>query len=73
MSMIRTQIPMSANASEGLRCATAAAAYDAIVITVGHREYHDWGVAGIRAFRQTNAVIYDVKYVRRVRWTGVCS
>jgi UDP-N-acetyl-D-galactosamine dehydrogenase len=41
----------------------AAAAYDAIVIAVGHREYHDWGVAGIRAFGKQNAVIYDVKYV----------
>jgi len=41
----------------------AARAYDAIVITVGHREYHDWGVAGIRSFARPNAVIYDVKYV----------
>jgi len=41
----------------------AVAAYDAIVIAVGHREYHDWGVAGIRAFGKQHAVIYDVKYV----------
>jgi len=41
----------------------AVAAYDAIVIAVGHREYHDWGVSGIRAFGKQNAVIYDVKYV----------
>jgi len=40
-----------------------AAGYDAIVIAVGHREYHAWGVAGIRAFAKPNAVIYDVKYV----------
>jgi len=40
-----------------------AAAYDAIVISVGHRQYRDWGVAGIRAFAKPNAVIYDVKYV----------
>ena len=38
-------------------------AYDAVVIAVGHREYHDWGVAGIRAFAKPNSVIYDVKYV----------
>ena len=38
-------------------------AYDAIIIAVGHREYHDWGVAGIRVFAKPNAVIYDVKYV----------
>jgi UDP-N-acetyl-D-galactosamine dehydrogenase len=43
--------------------APSAAAYDAIVITVGHREYQDWGVAGIRALAKPNAVIYDVKYV----------
>jgi UDP-N-acetyl-D-galactosamine dehydrogenase len=40
-----------------------AAAYDAIVISVGHRQYRDWGVAGIRALAKPNAVIYDVKYV----------
>ena len=38
-------------------------AYDAIVIAVGHREYQDWGVAGIRVLAKPNAVIYDVKYV----------
>ena len=38
-------------------------AYDAIVIAVGHSQYHDWGVAGVRAFAKPNAVIYDVKYV----------
>jgi UDP-N-acetyl-D-galactosamine dehydrogenase len=38
-------------------------AYDAIVIAVGHSQYHEWGVAGIRAFAKPNAVLYDVKYV----------
>ena len=38
-------------------------AYDAVVIAVGHSQYHEWGVAGIRAFAKPNAVIYDVKYV----------
>ena len=38
-------------------------AYDAILIAVGHREYHEWGIGGIRAFAKPNAVIYDVKYV----------
>jgi len=37
--------------------------YDAILIAVGHREYHEWGAGGIRAFAKPNAVIYDVKYV----------
>jgi UDP-N-acetyl-D-galactosamine dehydrogenase len=37
--------------------------YDAIVIAVGHRQYREWGAAGIRAFAKPNAVIYDVKYV----------
>ena len=33
------------------------------MISVGHRQYRDWGVAGIHAFAKPNAVIYDVKYV----------
>jgi UDP-N-acetyl-D-galactosamine dehydrogenase len=38
-------------------------AYDAIIVAVGHREYHELGVAGIRLLAKPNAVIYDVKYV----------
>jgi UDP-N-acetyl-D-glucosamine/UDP-N-acetyl-D-galactosamine dehydrogenase len=41
----------------------AAGAYDAVVIAVGHREYHEWGTEGIRRLARPNAVIYDVKYV----------
>jgi UDP-N-acetyl-D-galactosamine dehydrogenase len=37
--------------------------YDAIIIAVGHREYHELGAAGIRALAKPNSVIYDVKYV----------
>ena len=40
-----------------------AAAYDAIVIAVGHRQFHALGAEGIRAFGKPGAVIYDVKYV----------
>jgi len=40
-----------------------AAGYDAIVVAVGHREFHALGAEGIRAFGKPGAVIYDVKYV----------
>ena len=40
-----------------------AGAYDAIVLAVAHREFCALGVAGVRAFAKSNAVIYDVKYV----------
>ena len=39
------------------------AAYDAIVVAVAHRQFHELGAAGIRAFGKPDAVIYDVKYV----------
>lgn len=37
--------------------------YDAIVIAVAHRQFHELGAAGIRAFGKPDAVVYDVKYV----------
>ncbi len=37
--------------------------YDAIVIAVGHDQFHQLGVAGIRAFGKPESVIYDVKHV----------
>ena len=40
-----------------------AGAYDAIVIAVAHRQFHELGAAGIRAFGKPEAVVYDVKYV----------
>ncbi|NID14082.1 Vi polysaccharide biosynthesis UDP-N-acetylglucosamine C-6 dehydrogenase TviB [Luteibacter yeojuensis] len=38
-------------------------AYDAIVVAVAHRQFHELGAAGIRAFGKPDAVVYDVKYV----------
>jgi UDP-N-acetyl-D-galactosamine dehydrogenase len=38
-------------------------AYDAIVLAVGHKQFSDMGVSGIRAFGKPGAVLYDVKYV----------
>lgn len=38
-----------------------AGAYDAVIVAVGHREFAELGVAGIRAFGKPNAVLYDVK------------
>ncbi|MBF0177475.1 MAG: Vi polysaccharide biosynthesis UDP-N-acetylglucosamine C-6 dehydrogenase TviB [Magnetococcales bacterium] len=38
-------------------------AYDAVVIAVGHQQFRDMGVAGIRAFGKPHAVLYDLKYV----------
>ncbi len=44
-----------------LREAPAKGLYSAIVLAVGHREFADWGVAGIKAFGEPNVVLYDVK------------
>lgn len=37
--------------------------YDAIVLAVGHRQFSEMGVAGIRAIGKPGAVLYDIKYV----------
>src|ERR1700754_1066186 len=49
----------------GLRTVGApqAGAYDAIIVAVAHRQFHELGAAGVRAFGKPGAVIYDVKYV----------
>ncbi|QJW85780.1 Vi polysaccharide biosynthesis UDP-N-acetylglucosamine C-6 dehydrogenase TviB [Ramlibacter terrae] len=44
-----------------LREAPAAGAYAAVVLAVGHREFIELGAAGIRAFAQKDAVLFDVK------------
>lgn len=36
-------------------------AYAAVVLAVGHRQFAELGAAGVRAFGQPGAVIYDVK------------
>ena len=41
----------------------AAAAYDAIIVAVGHQQFVELGIDGIRAFGKPACVIYDVKYV----------
>lgn len=35
--------------------------YDAIILAVGHNEFKDMGVAGVRALGKKGAVLYDVK------------
>ncbi|HXO99888.1 MAG TPA: Vi polysaccharide biosynthesis UDP-N-acetylglucosamine C-6 dehydrogenase TviB [Luteibacter sp.] len=40
-----------------------AGAYDAIIVAVAHRQFHELGAEGIRAFGKPGAVVYDVKYV----------
>ncbi|MEO7073291.1 MAG: Vi polysaccharide biosynthesis UDP-N-acetylglucosamine C-6 dehydrogenase TviB [Rhodanobacter sp.] len=40
-----------------------AGAYDAIIIAVGHHQFVEMGVEGIRALGKPECVIYDVKYV----------
>jgi UDP-N-acetyl-D-galactosamine dehydrogenase len=48
----------------GLECLPQApdhGRYAAIVLAVGHRQFAEWGEAGIKAFGQPNAVLYDVK------------
>jgi UDP-N-acetyl-D-galactosamine dehydrogenase len=38
-------------------------AYDAIVVAVGHRQFRELGIDGIRALGRPGAVVYDVKYL----------
>ncbi|MBE2234045.1 MAG: Vi polysaccharide biosynthesis UDP-N-acetylglucosamine C-6 dehydrogenase TviB, partial [Anaerolinea sp.] len=38
-------------------------AYDAVIVAVGHNQFHQLGAAGIRAFGKPACVLYDVKYV----------
>ena len=37
--------------------------YDAVVITVAHKNFNDLGAAGIRALCKPQGIIYDVKYL----------
>jgi UDP-N-acetyl-D-galactosamine dehydrogenase len=37
--------------------------YDAIIVAVAHRQFHDLGIGGIRRFGRPGAVVYDVKYL----------
>jgi UDP-N-acetyl-D-galactosamine dehydrogenase len=37
--------------------------YDAVVLTVAHREFIDMGAARIRALGKSNSIVYDVKYM----------
>ncbi len=37
--------------------------YDAIILAVAHRQFHEMGAAGLRAFGKSGAVLFDVKYV----------
>lgn len=41
----------------------AAGAYDAIVLAVAHREFHELGVEGIHALGREQHVVYDIKHV----------
>jgi len=50
----------------GIRCLTespAAGRYAAVVLAVGHREFVELGEAGIKAFGEPGAVVYDVKSI----------
>jgi UDP-N-acetyl-D-glucosamine/UDP-N-acetyl-D-galactosamine dehydrogenase len=44
-----------------LRQAPAKGRYAAVVLAVGHREFAEWGEAGIKAFGEPDSVLYDVK------------
>ena len=37
--------------------------YDAVLIAVAHRQFHELGAAGIRDYLRPGGVIYDLKYV----------
>ena len=48
----------------GLDCLSAPpgdGVYDAVVVAVGHRQFIDAGVAGVRELGRDGAVLYDVK------------
>jgi UDP-N-acetyl-D-glucosamine/UDP-N-acetyl-D-galactosamine dehydrogenase len=50
----------------GLKCLAdvpAAGQYAAIIVAVGHRQFKELGEAGIKAFGQPGAVVYDVKSI----------
>lgn len=50
----------------GLKCLSevpTAGKYAAVVLAVGHRQFMELGVEGIRSFCQPGAVVYDVKSV----------
>jgi UDP-N-acetyl-D-galactosamine dehydrogenase len=46
-----------------LRKEPADEAYDVVVIAVGHRQFRDMGVEGIRRFCKDRAIVYDIKYL----------
>jgi UDP-N-acetyl-D-galactosamine dehydrogenase len=37
--------------------------YDAVIVAVGHRQFIELGVDGIRGYGKPDSVVYDVKYV----------
>lgn len=37
--------------------------YDAVIVAVAHREFHELGIDGIRRFGKDKHVLYDLKYV----------
>ncbi len=37
--------------------------YDAIIVAVGHRQFKEMGITGVRALGKENSVIFDVKYL----------
>lgn len=57
--------PDEAEHEYGLRpvASPVAGEYDAIILAVGHQQFRDLGIDGIRRFGKSNAVVYDVKYV----------
>jgi UDP-N-acetyl-D-galactosamine dehydrogenase len=41
----------------------APGSYDAVILAVGHNEFRELGVQGIRAFCKRDSIVYDVKYL----------
>jgi UDP-N-acetyl-D-galactosamine dehydrogenase len=37
--------------------------YDAVVVAVGHREFHEMGASAVRKFCRPSHVLFDIKYV----------
>ncbi|MBA1149290.1 Vi polysaccharide biosynthesis UDP-N-acetylglucosamine C-6 dehydrogenase TviB [Ectothiorhodospiraceae bacterium WFHF3C12] len=39
------------------------AAYDAVILAVGHKEFREMGIEGVRGLCKPGGIVYDIKYV----------
>jgi UDP-N-acetyl-D-galactosamine dehydrogenase len=46
-----------------LRRQPAQGAYDVVVVAVGHKQFEEMGVEGIRRYCKSRSIVYDIKYL----------